>query len=306
MHVQYSSRRVFLRAGAVALSGLALAGRLSRSRRLAARAGAPALALPDWPIPQGGSFFAFVSGDGVSGATVSFAGRTAEAVVDGGGLLAFLGAGQFVGDTAQPDPGRYPVRADVTLVDGSTQTLTGGVRIVEASFPVEAITLGPEESALLDPALTRRELATMNAFLATTATHRLWDGFFLRPAAGPLTDVYGSRRSYNGGPPVGSHSGADIGADAGAPIRTAAAGRVVHAGPLPVRGNATYIDHGAGVFTGYCHQSRIDVQAGQDVAAGEHIGLVGATGLVTGPHLHWEVVVSGCNVNALLWTVDQA
>jgi murein DD-endopeptidase MepM/ murein hydrolase activator NlpD len=282
-----------------------MAAALAHGGRAAALAGPPALALPDWSIPQGGSFFAIVSGESVTGASVSFAGRTAEAVADGGGLLAFLGAGQFVGDTAQPDAGSYPVQATVTLTDGGTRTLSGKVRIVDASFPVEAITLGPEESALLDPALTQRELATMNAFLAGSIPRRQWDGFFLRPAAGPLTDVYGSRRSYNGGPPVGSHSGTDIGADAGDPIRAAAAGRVIHAGPLPVRGNATYIDHGAGVFTGYCHQSRIDVQAGQDVAAGEHIGLVGATGLVTGPHLHWEVVVSGCNVNALLWTVDQ-
>lgn len=261
----------------------------------------PELILPDWGIPQGGSFVAIVIGSDVTGVRVTFRGRAVTAVPDGGGWLAFFGTGQRVGDTAQHAPGGYDVEAAVTLRGGGTRTLTGAVTVTPTSFPVEAITFGPEESTLLDPALTERELATMQAFLSESAPRRAWDGFFLRPTTGPVTDVFGSRRSYNGGPATGSHSGVDLGADAGTPVRAAAPGRVVHASPLPVRGTAVYLDHGAGVFTGYCHLSRGIVEPGQDLLAGGQLGNVGATGLVTGPHLHWEVIVGGYHVDGLGW-----
>ncbi len=77
---------------------------------------------------------------------------------------------------------------------------------------------------------------------------------------------------------------------------------VVFAGPLTVRGNATYIDHGWGVYTGYLHQSQLLVQAGDRVETGQLIGMVGNTGRVTGPHLHWEVWVGGVPVQPLEWT----
>ena len=81
----------------------------------------------------------------------------------------------------------------------------------------------------------------------------------------------------------------------------AAAGRVVFAGEMKVRGNSVIIDHGMGVFTAYHHFSRIDVQQGAMVTPGQQIGAVGETGLVTGPHLHWEVIVRGVEVDGLLW-----
>jgi murein DD-endopeptidase MepM/ murein hydrolase activator NlpD len=77
---------------------------------------------------------------------------------------------------------------------------------------------------------------------------------------------------------------------------------VVFAGPLTVRGNATYIDHGWGVYTGYLHQSQLLVQAGDRVETGQLIGMVGNTGRATGPHLHWEVWVGGVPVQPLDWT----
>jgi murein DD-endopeptidase MepM/ murein hydrolase activator NlpD len=71
---------------------------------------------------------------------------------------------------------------------------------------------------------------------------------------------------------------------------------------LTVRGNATYIDHGWGVYTGYLHQSQLLVQAGDRVETGQLIGMVGNTGRATGPHLHWEVWVGGVPVQPLEWT----
>jgi hypothetical protein len=282
-------------------AGVAGGGGLGNPVSGALRTQAPELILPDWGIPQGGNFVAIVIGSDITAVRVTFRGRAVTAVPDGGGWLAFFGTGQRVGDTAQHAPGGYDVEAAVTVPNAGTRILRGAVTVTPTPFPVEAITLGPAETALLDPALIAREIATMQAFLAESTPRRAWDGFFLRPTAGPITDVFGSRRSYNGGPAVGSHSGVDFGADAGTPVRAAAPGRVVHAGPLPVRGNAVYLDHGAGVFTGHCHLSRIIVEPEQEVVAGGQIGNVGATGLVTGPHLHWEVIVGGYHVDGLGW-----
>jgi murein DD-endopeptidase MepM/ murein hydrolase activator NlpD len=80
-----------------------------------------------------------------------------------------------------------------------------------------------------------------------------------------------------------------------------AAGRIVFAAPLTVRGNATIIDHGLGVYSGFWHQSEILVQVGDMVEQGQVIGLVGGTGRATGAHLHWEVWVNGVQVNPLDW-----
>ena len=85
------------------------------------------------------------------------------------------------------------------------------------------------------------------------------------------------------------------------PITAPAAGKVVFAGLWTVRGNATIIDHGWGIYSGFWHQSEIDVQVGQVVEQGQVIGLVGGTGRVTGAHQHWEVWANGVQVNPMDW-----
>jgi hypothetical protein len=215
---------------------------------------APALALPVDPVPQGGVFMAVIDGDGITGASVDFSGRGVPAVRDGGGWLAVVPTGQIVGLTEQLAAGVYPVRATVETGVGPTR-LEGSVRVTATDFPVERITLPPSSSALLDPALIEREVALLRTAYGSVTPERLWDGFFLRPAAGEITDVYGSRRSFNGGPVSGSHSGVDFGAPTGTPVTAAAGGRVVLAQMTPVRGNMVILDHGAGVLTGYCHRS---------------------------------------------------
>jgi murein DD-endopeptidase MepM/ murein hydrolase activator NlpD len=121
------------------------------------------------------------------------------------------------------------------------------------------------------------------------------------PVAGVRGDPFGMQRSFNGGP-FSNHTGVDIIAGEGAPVVAANAGRVAYVGELHLRGNTIVIDHGAGVFTGYHHLSQIKVVAGQSVSQGEAIGAVGATGLVTGAHLHWELIVRGVRVDPLPWT----
>ncbi len=140
--------------------------------------------------------------------------------------------------------------------------------------------------------------------------NKFWQGIFNLPVYVPageqpcIYDWFGTRRSFNGSAYDYFHSGMDYGvcfAENSFDIYAAAPGTVVFAGPLTVRGNATFIDHGWGVYSAYFHQKEIYVSVGQQVQAGELIGQIGATGRVTGPHLHFEVWAGGVQVNPLDW-----
>ena len=148
----------------------------------------------------------------------------------------------------------------------------------------------PPAQAAPDPAALARiraDAARLAACRARISLAPAFEGGLVRPADGPVSGRFGSRRSYEGqpGPP---HSGLDIAAPAGAPVRATAAGRVVLADPdLFLTGGTVLIDHGLGLMSSYAHLSRLDVAEGQRVAAGETIGAVGASGRATGPHLHF-------------------
>jgi hypothetical protein len=262
----------------------------------------PALVLPRAPVAQGGTFLAALTGSDITSATVEFGGRRTAAVNEGAYWLAIVGCGQLVGSVEQVRPGTHTVRMRYERrgVTG-VQLLDGAVTVSATEFPVEAIMLEPGVASLLDPALIEQENAVLKEMYGAVTPVRLWDGFFQRPSPAAITDVYGSRRSFNGGPASGSHSGVDFGAAAGAPALAAATGRVALAKPLPVRGNTVILDHGAGVFTGYCHLSAFALEPGQDVRVGDRIGSVGATGLASGAHLHWEVVAGGMHLDGLRW-----
>jgi murein DD-endopeptidase MepM/ murein hydrolase activator NlpD len=120
------------------------------------------------------------------------------------------------------------------------------------------------------------------------------------PARGPLSSPFGLRRYFNGQPRA-PHSGLDIAAGAGTPVKAPLAGSVTLAGDLFFNGNSIALHHGQGFSTLYCHLRRIDVREGQQVAAGEVIGAVGQTGRATGPHLHLGVILNGAMVSPSLF-----
>ncbi|MDQ2694114.1 MAG: peptidoglycan DD-metalloendopeptidase family protein [Pseudomonadota bacterium] len=127
---------------------------------------------------------------------------------------------------------------------------------------------------------------------------------FDRPADGPYSSQFGLRRFFNG-QPRRPHSGLDIAAPKGAPVRAPAPGRVVETGNYYFNGNTVFIDHGQGLITMFCHLDRIDVGPGQTVAGGEVVGAVGSTGRATGPHLHWSVSLNGAMVEPKLFLDGQ-
>ncbi len=119
---------------------------------------------------------------------------------------------------------------------------------------------------------------------------------FMQPLQGIITSLFGHRRFFNG-QPRRPHSGLDIAAETGTPVASAGAGVVTLADDLYFNGNTVFVDHGQGLVTMYCHLSETTVAVGDRVEQGDIIGLVGATGRVTGAHLHWTVSLNGNRVD---------
>jgi hypothetical protein len=130
------------------------------------------------------------------------------------------------------------------------------------------------------------------------STPPLWTASFLRPRLSAVTSRFGSGRSFNG-VMTSRHLGVDFRGGIGAPVHAANRGVIALVDNFFLAGNVVYIDHGGGVVTGYFHLSRTDVSEGETVERGQQIGLVGATGRVTGPHLHWTARYGALTVNPL-------
>lgn len=199
--------------------------------------------------------------------------------------------------------GVYPLVLDGTLPDGSVFHFQQSIVIGDGGYPYDPVLVVRPET--IDPAVTMPEDAEWTALAQPVNPQRLWQGAFSSPVPAVFSECFpsgfGNRRSYNGSEYRYFHTGLDFCGQTGTEIYAPAAGKVVFAGPLTVRGNATMIDHGWGIYTGYMHQSEIYVQPGDIVQPGQLIGLVGSTGRVTGPHLHFEVWAGGVQVDPLEW-----
>jgi murein DD-endopeptidase MepM/ murein hydrolase activator NlpD len=201
------------------------------------------------------------------------------------------------------DPNLYPLTIAVTDTAGAAVQFSQPLPVRDGHYLVDTpLSVDP---AMLDPAVTGPELAQLQRIVAPFTPTRYWSGLFALPSVGALRSVFGALRSYNGGPYDSYHTGVDFSGGDDRPITAPAPGVVVFAGSLVVRGNATIIDHGWGVYTGYWHQSVIQVKVGERVETGQIIGFNGSTGRVTGPHLHWEVWVGGFQTDPMQWTTTE-
>ncbi len=168
--------------------------------------------------------------------------------------------------------------------------LSRSVEIHPAHYRTSTLSVAPQFVAPEPDELDRikAEIELKDKVFAASAPEPLWSGDFRAPVHAPPTDSFGTRRVFNGAL-ASIHKGMDFRAPMGTPVRASNSGVVVLARPLYYEGNCVVIDHGLGLFTISMHLSRIDVQEGQHVAKGQLMGLSGASGRVTGPHLHWAV-----------------
>lgn len=184
-------------------------------------------------------------------------------------------------------PGKKTVDVKIS-VDGASTEAVGTFTVKPGKFKTTKLTVEPSKVTPPKEALERiqQEKEELAACLTNSATTPQWDGAFKLPVDGVVTGGYGSRRTFNG-ELKSSHLGTDIRANEKTPVHAANAGKVALAKNMYFAGNLVVVDHGLGVLTGYAHLSRIDVKKGDVVTKGQQVGMAGATGRVTGPHLHW-------------------
>ncbi|MFC3552182.1 M23 family metallopeptidase [Lysobacter cavernae] len=196
---------------------------------------------------------------------------------------------------------RGPVRVDVQGPDGRSQTIS--IAVTPRDWPVENIQGVPPKTVNPPPAIAeriRREQAQVVAARARDDDRADFAQAFIWPLQGRISGRFGNQRIYNG-TPKSPHSGMDIAAPNGTPVKAPAAGVVTFAGPdLYLTGGTLLIDHGHGVSSNFLHLSRIDVKVGERIAQGQVVGAVGATGRATGPHLHWGMNWFDVRIDPLL------
>lgn len=241
---------------------------------------------------QGGTMLVSVVGE-IGGGAITFLDRMYPLTRGQNSLYAFVGV------DADDPAGEHEMKIDFTLTTGSEGSTVETVTVLSTGWTVDAVTLGPSQTNLLDPKLAEQELAEIRRVYATRTSEKLWSRGWQLPIDGPITTRFGEQRSYNGGPAGGHHGGTDIGAEMGVPVGACNSGRVLMARQLAIRGNMVIVDHGGGLFSGYAHLSEFSVAQGQLVGPGVPVGLVGTTGLSTGAHLHWEMATGGVLVDAL-------
>ena len=197
----------------------------------------------------------------------------------------------FAGVDVEGAVGTSSLRINATLKGtGGTIDLSRSIEIHEAHYRTGALTVSPKfvEPPTKELARIKAEIDLKAKVFASSAPEPLWSGDFRAPVHAPPTDSFGTRRTFNG-QLASVHKGMDFRAPTGTVVRAGNSGVVVLAAPLYYEGNCVVIDHGLGLYTLSMHLSRIDVREGQRVTKGQLVGLSGATGRVTGPHLHWAV-----------------
>jgi len=204
----------------------------------------------------------------------------------------------IVGVDLDAKPGEHKADVLFTMEDGRVDKRDAVIKVVPKKYPTTELKVDEKYVELSKANLARanRESKETEEIYATVTNEILPDGPFTVPIAGSAGTNFGHRRIFNGEARA-PHAGADLRAITGTPIHATNRGRVVLAKNLFFTGNTIILDHGLGIYSLYAHLSRIDVKRGAVVNTGEVIGLAGATGRVTGPHLHWAMRVQGARVD---------
>ena len=197
-------------------------------------------------------------------------------------------------------PGVYKVKITATSGDRRVYSNITALKVKKAHFGTQRLTLPSSMVDLDRKTLDRvnREARRLQVLFQGFRDERLWRGAFIRPVTGEITSPFGLRRVINK-QPRSSHSGVDIKAPQGTPVKACNRGFVALVDELFFSGKSVVVDHGWGTFSMYFHLAETHVQEGDQVKKGDVLGRVGSTGRSTAPHLHWGVKISGARVDPL-------
>jgi murein DD-endopeptidase MepM/ murein hydrolase activator NlpD len=218
-------------------------------------------------------------------------------------LRSSAGTWHAIGGVPVDATGTLVANAEIRSVSGRIETVRARVTLPKLPPPVaQPLSVDSSFTRPLDPATAAR-VEHENALAREIGKRAhdsppMWTASFLRPRTSAITSEFGSGRLFNGRM-TSRHLGVDFRGAVGEPIRAANRGVVALVGNFFLAGNVVYIDHGGGVVTAYFHMSKPLVAVGDTVSRGQEIGLVGATGRVTGPHLHWAARYGAITVNPL-------
>jgi murein DD-endopeptidase MepM/ murein hydrolase activator NlpD len=205
-----------------------------------------------------------------------------------------------IGISLDLEPGIYDLSIHVEQADGSVRDYFIKLPVSKGKYPIRKISI--DEKYIFPPPEARKrideELQLLHTVYSAFTPEWLGRGRFIVPSGGSVKKNFGERRVFNE-IRHSRHRGVDIGSGYGKPVWASNAGKVVLTRNLYYAGNAVIIDHGMGIFSVYCHLSGTVVKEGTMVDKGDLIGRIGATGRVTGPHLHWGLKVSDQFVNPL-------
>ena len=198
-------------------------------------------------------------------------------------------------------PGERQATVYWKYVDGRMGKLVMLIEVQAREFGVQRLRLSRAQEARYSAPETRRERQLIGAVLERVTAEKWWRGSFVMPVEGRVSTEFGLQRYINGRLAY-RHRGMDIAAEEGTPVRAAAAGVVSLADDsFLLHGQTVVLDHGHGVSTLYIHLSEIAVRQGETVQQGDMVGRVGATGVATGPHLHFAVYAYHEAVDPLFW-----
>ena len=257
----------------------------------------PSFAVTTVPLPQsslvpGGIFILPIESTSTEAPVVTLDGQRAMVLRSNAHWVALVGL------PLSEKPGHLTV----VVRDGATSEKTVGFDITDKHYVTQSLKVAPGKVDLSkeDEERVNREIPHIKATVATFSDTPPVTLRLHQPIPGVRSSSYGMRRIFNN-EPRSPHTGMDIAAPTGTPVKAPAAGRVIDTGDYFFNGNTVFIDHGEGLITMYCHLSAIDVKPGQSVTTGEVIGKVGATGRVTGPHLHFGVALNATFVDPALF-----
>jgi murein DD-endopeptidase MepM/ murein hydrolase activator NlpD len=196
------------------------------------------------------------------------------------------------------NPGSYPLRIYLES-KGEKQLIFSETLIVnERDFRKQYLVIDRQiQQATRNEAASAELAEFFSPVRRKSIPEKLWEGYFIQPVEGRITTEYGAMRFINGVLSGSPHSGLDIGARLGTPIRASNSGVIVLSRSFIMLGETIIIDHGLGIFTVYYHMNERYVEDGQRVSKGEIIGTVGSTGFSTGPHLHWTASIYTTNID---------